>query len=62
MTQQDYDAMVEYENEMSAAAYEEAYYYDAINNAVDIIERYGFPTVMKDIIRVLTKNEQSKVN
>ena len=59
MTQQDYDAMVEYENELSTA-YEEAYYFDTINNAVDIIERYGFPTVMKDIIRVLTKNEQSK--
>jgi hypothetical protein len=59
MTQQDYDAMVEYEREL-AECYDEAYYYSVIDDCVDIINRYGMPTVMKDIIRKLTKDEQAK--
>lgn len=59
MTEKDYNAMVEYENELSDM-YEEAFYYDTINSCAWLIERYGMPTVMKDIIKKLTANEQIK--
>lgn len=60
MNQETYDEYCQYVSEMQYQ--EEAYYYSVIRDAVDIIKQYGMPIVMKDIIKVLTKDEQSSNN